>query len=243
MIKCPICNIPYTENIPIICRWCGTNILNKIKELEQKEKNKNHLYNWIKKNEERIEKEKNEQLKIEQKIKEKAFSKLKCRYCNSNNLKIIELINSSNIHIKCNECEKWGTRKYYNKSTGKFGNLIKCDWCGSLSTEVSSQTGFPEWHYTDFQHIKNIMLCSICDYNHYEELQEKDEKIHYNKHLIIEYYFDGDDLKYWKEGDEGVDFKEIEVNNDDGRQRYTKAIKKMKNEFPKSTKFIDKEES
>jgi len=246
MIRCPKCKVIYRKNTPDKCSLCKEDLTTEKKRESIKEEKRKELYEWINKNEENIkireQKIKQEQFRIERQKRDLAFSKLKCSKCHSNDLRITDTcINSSEIYIKCNNCGNFDTRKCYDETKGKVGSLVKCDLCGSTTTKILSQTGFPDWIYTNFKYTKNKTLCSKCSNEHYNKLQEKDEEFH-NKHLIIEYAFDGDALKYWEKGDEAVDFKEIEVDNDNGKQRYKKAIKEMKKEFPKTTKFIDIDE-
>jgi len=237
MIRCPNCKMNYRKNTPDNCKFCKQDLTAEKKEEAIKEK-------LIKKNEveikEREEKIKQEHIKIDQEKREKSFANLKCRKCHSNNLEITNRNYFPEIFKKCNDCGNFDTLKYYNNINGKFGNLVKCALCGSTTTDISSQTGFPEWIHTDFEHIKNKTLCSKCDYEHHEELQEKDDVVH-NKHLVIEYMFDDDELKYWEEGDvwDYDDTIVCDMENYGYKKAYKIALKEMKSKFPKTTKFID----
>lgn len=56
---------------------------------------------------------------------------------------------------------------------------------------------------------------------------------------IVQYMFDGDELKFWKKGDENnsdyIDLNEFI----DWKSVYDKALGIMKEKFPKGTKFVD----
>lgn len=241
-LRCPNCKVIYRYSAPNICSLCKNNLATEIKKVLKKETNKKELYEWIEYNENKIKKHedeiKNEQIRIKEEIKKIKLSKLKCSTCRSKNLEMINAHNCDFIYIRCNNCGNFDTRECYDDTKEKFGKIIRCKYCSSSTTQISSQTNLPSWIWTDFEYTKYNILCSKCDIEHHDELYEKNEEIH-NKHLVIEYMFDGDSLKYWEEGDEGIGFEEIEVDNDNGRSRYNKAIKEMKTNFPKTTKFID----
>jgi len=257
MIRCSKCKVIYRENTPDKCSLCKQDLTKEKKQEFKKEVNKKDLYKWIKKNEEniKIREEKIKQEQLEQILEKRKikFAKLKCRICNSHNINVILNDKVSNVFIKCNDCKNVDTREYYNDNTEKFGKLIKCDLCGTTmtsdldgritSTDINEDTGLLNWDYTDFQHLKNIVLCRKCAYEHIDELEEKDEKIA-NKHLTIEYMFDDEDLKYWKEGDiwDYDDTITCDLENFGYKKAYKKALKEMKSKFPKTTKFIDNDE-
>lgn len=248
-IKCPNCKVIYRQSAPDKCSLCKHDLTMEIKKELKKELNNNELYKWILYNEnnikEREDKIKNEQIRIKEEIKKMRFSKLKCSNCQSKNLEMINGSNTLHFYIKCNDCKNIDTRKSYDYLKEKFGSLIKCDICGSPTTEINFVTNLPSWIYTelkyDFNYIKNKILCTKCDNSHHEELKMKEKEFRM-KHIVIHYMFDGDALKYWKEGDNNTVFEEIEVDNNYGKSRYNKAIKKMKSNFSKTTKFIDMDE-
>ncbi len=96
------------------------------------------------------------------------------------------------------------------------------------------EKGFP-WsidNVYDYDTIKDNVkqlkpLCQIC-----------------KKRKTIEYMFDGDVLKFWdKEKSESGDFEEIDLNDIiDWYAVNNKAIERMKEIFPKGTKFVDVDE-
>lgn len=183
-----------------------------------------------------IEKEK--ESKEEQ--KDKQLEGVKCSKCGSTNLKLSFERNLHTGYIKCEDCGNFDTREFVD---GKAGDLVKCDLCGSTTTEIQSINGFavPLWTYTEFEYIDNKILCKKCFEERMEELEEKEEEIK-NKKPVIMYIFDGDELKYWRKGDVNDLLGKIDINNDNGKQRYKKALKEMKSKFPKRTKFVDIDE-
>lgn len=241
MTICPKCEAVYRMDAPDNCIFCKADLTIEKRIELKKEENKKDFYNWLRKNEEKIEQRKQDQIKAIQEIRKKAFDKLKCRICNSHELKVTEEF--SRIYIKCNNCGNFDTRAYYNENTKRFGKLIKCDLCNATSSEINNQTGLPDWEFTSFTCIKNRTLCSKCSYEHYDELKEIDEEI-FDKRRAIEYMFDDDELKYWKEGDEWNydDTIVCDLENYGYNKAYKKALKEMKSKFPKNTTFVDIDE-
>ena len=89
--------------------------------------------------------------------------------------------------------KNFDTREFVD---GKPCDLTKCDMCGSSTTEIVTEKGYsyPNWIHTEFNYIDNMTLCQKCFNKHIEELDQKDIEIK-NKNPIIEYMFDGDELK------------------------------------------------
>src|SRR3990167_10377972 len=115
----------------------------------------------------------------------------------------LELKFERNLHtgyIRCNNCLNFDTREFVD---GKPCDLTKCDMCGSSTTEIVTEKGYsyPNWIHKEFNYIDNMTLCQKCFEEHIEELNQKDIEIK-NKNPIIEYMFDGDELKYWRKGDD-----------------------------------------
>lgn len=246
MIRCPTCNVIYRNDVSNIrdkCVLCGTDLSKEKKREIRKEENKKELYDWIKKNEEKKEIVRQKQIEAEHRKREESFARLKCSKCHSRNLEAIDRNGLSVIYAKCNDCGNFDTRKYYDNVNGKFGPLVKCDICGSTTTYISPGTGLPDWIYTDFEYVKNKTLCQKCDFKYHDEFQEKDDEIH-NRHLVIEYMFDDDELKYWEEGN-AWDYDDnvvCDTYNYGYKKAYEKALKEMKSKYPKGTKFVNVDE-
>jgi len=163
--------------------------------------------------------------------------------CHGNDLKVTKGY-YDNYFIECGNCKNFDTRKYDNIKK-RFKSLVKCDICKSTTTDIEQKTGLPDWYNTEdeFDYIKNKVLYKKCYNEHYDELEKQNEDSH-NKHLIIEYMFDDDELKFWEEGDEWDHDDTIvcDIENYGYKKAYGKALKEMKSKYPKTTKFIDIDE-
>ncbi len=171
---------------------------------------------------------------------DKLLEGLKCSKCDSDKLELKFERNLHTGYIRCDDCGNFDTREFVDS---KPGDLVKCDLCASSTTEIiaHNEYSYPNWIYTKFDYIDNMILCQKCFKEHIKEFEQKNEDIK-NKNPIIEYMFDGDELKYWRKGDDDGLLEKIEIDCDDGKNRYKNALKEMKNRFPKRTKFIDIDE-
>lgn len=172
--------------------------------------------------------------------RDKLLDGLRCSKCDSDKLTLKFERNLHTGYIRCNICKNFDTREFVD---GKPGDLVRCHLCRSSTTEIVTENGYsyPNWTYTKFDYIDNMTLCQKCFEEHIGELDQKDIEIK-NKNPIIMYMFDGDELKYWRKGDDDDLLGKIEIDCDNGKNRYKIALKEMKNRFPKRTKFINIDE-
>ncbi len=169
--------------------------------------------------------------------RDKLLDGLKCSKCGSDKLELKFERNLHTGYIRCDDCRNFDTREFVDS---KPGDLVRCDLCRSSTTEIVTEKGYsyPNWIHTKFNYIDNMTLCEKCFKEHGGELHQKEIEAK-NKNPIIEYIFDGDELKYWRKGDDDDLLGKIEVDCDNGKNRYETAFEEMKSRLPKRTKFVD----
>jgi hypothetical protein len=187
-----------------------------------------------------IEMMRRQDIKVEEGQRDKFLRDLRCSKCGGDSLELKFERNLHTGYIRCKDCGNFDTREFVD---GKPGDLVKCDLCGSSTTEIVAEKGYsyPNWIHTKFDYIDNMILCKKCDKECIKELEQKDIEIK-NKSPTIEYMFDGDELKYWRKGDNDELLGKIEIDCDNGKNRYERALEEMKSRFQKRTRFIDIDE-
>jgi len=144
---------------------------------------------------------------------------------NKDILQIVDFILSYESDYNKEYSDKWKNNRYVKLKTMKLDDLFELQ----LNYEILKLTP---------QNIKNLMLA-------YEQKEQLQHKITDNSKVkIVEYMFDGDELKFWDHKDKDCEIiDEIDLNDFiDWNEVNEKAINQMKELFSKETKFINIDE-